>query len=326
MEILHGHLAAGGFVEPAIHLGQPRRRHIPAVGVCYAAPGERCGTYTVARGRDRERQEEPRGMTLLETMISTSIMLTVIAGFLGALKMYSDGVAFHGAIYGQVRLAEQMIDDMLIGLRWISVSEGEELKSYGGTEAGKPPMISFRRIKGLNPYYAVVGEAPDMEYVYGDRISYYWLPSERENAKYASGDKSLYDPADIDGVDHDGNGVRNDGVIWREVEDADGDGNLDDIGYDSFGGTADRRIVFTNVPPPFVPVAGTPVSLDSFRVDVNCTNRSVTLTIKRFVDAASPQPNSNMPPHPQGVAFSDAAVVNPNVIVMTARRTFCVRN
>ncbi|MCX7806260.1 MAG: hypothetical protein N3A38_13890, partial [Planctomycetota bacterium] len=256
----------------------------------------------------------------------TAIMLTVIAGFLGALKMYSDGVALHGAIYGQVRLAEQMIDDMLIGLRWISVSEGEELKSYAGTEAGKPPMISFRRIKGLNPYYHVAGEAPDMEYVYGDRISYYWLPSERENAKYASGNKSLYDPNDIDGLDRDGNGVRNDGVIWREVEDADGDGRLDDIGYDSFGGTTDRRIVFTNVPPPFVPVAGTPVPLDSFRVNVDCTKRSVTLTIKRFVDAASPQPNPNMPPHPQGVAFSDAAVVSPNIIVMTARRTFCVRN
>ena len=268
------------------------------------------------------------GMTLLETVISSAIILTVIAGFLGSLKMYQDGVNLHGAFYSQVRISEQMIDDMLVGLRWISVSEGENLKSYTGTEVGKPPMISFRRIKSLNPYYVVPDDptTASMEYTYGDRITYYWLPTARENSKYTSGDKSVYDPADVDGADHDGNGVCNDGVIWREVEDADGDGKLEDIGYDTFAGTYDRRIVMTNVPPPFVTVSGSPFMLDSFRVSVDATNRSVTLTIKRFVDTGAQQPNCNAAPHPSGVAVSDPAITRNSIIVLTARRTFCVRN
>jgi hypothetical protein len=135
----------------------------------------------------------------------------------------------------------------------------------------------------------------------------------------------LYSAGDLDGVDQDQNGVADDGVIWRRITDADGDGQLAQLGLESFSGTTDLRVVFDHVPPPFARVGGVVTPLDSFRMEVNRGNHSVAMTLKRFVNTGKPvQPD--MSPRPGAVPVTAAVVVDPRVTVITTQRTYCTRN
>ncbi|MFH0938128.1 MAG: prepilin-type N-terminal cleavage/methylation domain-containing protein [Planctomycetota bacterium] len=257
-----------------------------------------------------------RGFTLLEVTISTAIFTIAIGGFIGMVRLTSKSMGTEMALSDQARRGEQQIDILLIGMRWIAVKDPElEYKFPSGTSRDMP-KITFRRIKEVNSAGV---------YIYGDRITYFWLPSGKENPKYAIGDASLYDPDDINGIDHDNNGVANDGVIWRKIEDADISGGLDDLGYESFVGTSDLRVVFENVPPPFCKVSDVVTPLDSFRVEVNKTCHSVTITLKQFIytgDTITPDRS----PRPETVPLTDLVIRDSKITVLTTKRTLCTRN
>ena len=296
---------------------------------------------TLRRTRSRPQAALP-GFTLLEVTISSAIFLLAVAGFIGAVQLSARSMGFHGAMSQQVRLTEEAVDNMMVGLRWISLSDPQLRYTYPVGQSTALPMITFRRVNGAdasgNP-------------IYGDTITYYWLPSARENLKYLSGDMSLWNAADIDGQDHDGNAVCNDGVIWRKMEGAPVNGQpgpLSRLGGEYFGAnTSDLRVVLENVPPPFSRSGSTIKPLDSFRVDIDATNgtwvngvltspgRAVTLTIKRFVDTGV-RVLPDMQPMPAGVPTSESVIdADPRigynqkkgtVTVISTKRRFCVRN
>lgn len=282
------------------------------------------------------------GFTLLEVVISSAIFLLAVAGFLGAVQLSAKSMGFQGAVSQQVRLSEEAVDNMMLSLRWISLSDPQLRYSYPVGQSTAQPMISFRRVNGADA---------NGKPIFGDTITYYWLPSARENPKYLSGAMSLWDPADIDGKDHDGNSVCNDGVIWRKMEGALVNGQpvpLSPLGSEYFGAnTSDLRVVVENVPAPFSLSGGTIKPLDSFRVDVDATNgtwvngvltspgRTITLTIKRFVDTGE-RVLPDMQPMPAGVPTSESVIdADPRighnqkrgtVTVISTKRRFCVRN
>jgi prepilin-type N-terminal cleavage/methylation domain-containing protein len=258
----------------------------------------------------------PRGFTLLEVMISMAIFTFASGAFITMVRTSSESMAFEMAISNQTRQVEKQFDDMLVGFRWIAVNDTTLDFTYPSGTSTDPAKIVFRRIKGVDATGA---------YIWGDKLTYYWLPSEDEDPKYAAGDLTLYNPADIDGYDHDRNGVANDGVIWRKIEDADGDGKLDDLGFESFSGTTSLSVVFERVPPPFARVGGVVTPLDSFRVDVNRGGHAVTMTLKRFVNTGK-SVKPDMEPRPAGVPTTAAVVKDERVTVVTAQRAYCTRN
>jgi hypothetical protein len=254
-------------------------------------------------------------MTLLEVMISSAIMLLIIGGFLGAVRTCSKSVVFHGAVTTQMRESQELVDQMLVGMRWVSHADNAVIVSG----VSEPPKFSFQEVAGRDV---------DFNPIFGDRITYYWLPSAAENSTYAGGDVDL-DLADIDGVDHDGNGVRNDGVIWRKIEALPaGKDHPDDLGLESFDGVGATvtSVVFTHVPPPFYRDGGGALHpLDSFKVSVNTAEHTVTLTIKRFVETGEPVV-PDMVPFPADVAGSGPALASDTITVMATQRLFCIRN
>lgn len=259
------------------------------------------------------------GFTLLEVMVSSSIVLMAFTSFLGAVHLCAQGTGFHSVVSQQVRETESKLDDMLIGMRWISVNDPTLKSTYPVGQTASIPMVTFRRINGTDS----AGN-----FTWGDKITYYWLPSPRENSKYATGDMSLWSAADVDGKDYDYNSMYNDGVIWRKIEDANGDGKLDSLGYETFPNeTTDLRVVMTNVPAPFGRVGGYIVPTDSFRIDVDTNAHTVTLVLKRFVNTGVPV-SVDMEPRPSTVPVSTSVVdsTKGTVTVLTVQRTYCVRN
>lgn len=282
------------------------------------------------------------GYTLLEIIISCGIFSVAILGFVASVRVSQQGIRFQTTEAMQMRKTEAALDEMLVGMRWISqyaqaqvtgsttVDSDALAVKFPPVYTSVAPQIMFRRINGYN------GSG---QYTWGNRITYYWLPSGAENSKYADGDISKFNPADIDGADHDGNGVCNDGVIWRKIEAVDAAGNpsngpLDPLGAESFdnspsaGAHTDLRVVMTNVPPPFTSGG---VMLDSFKATLQ--PRSFTLTLRRFADTGKPV-EPDMLPLPSGMASIAPVIANgivknnrPNTVaVYSLMRTFALRN
>ena len=287
-----------------------------------------------------------RGFTLLEMTLSSAIFLLAIVGFIGSVQMCAEGTGFQNLVSQEVRRTEQMVDDMMVGIRWISVSDPNFKNTYPTASLASLPLVSFRRIVNTdangNPQF-------------GDTITYYWLPSVSENNKYAAGlppalgsvppvNTSFFSASDIDGIDHDANWVKNDGVIWRQISNpAPLNGQLAPLGYETFAaGTTDLRVVMDHVPPPFQIIGGTIVPTDSFRVDMDPGTHTVAITIKRFVNAGVPvNPDMPQPPPvlnsvlPASLQYLAAPVPTTKVAIIpapgtvtvyTLRRRYCVRN
>ncbi len=262
------------------------------------------------------RQRTPRGFTLLEVMVSMTIFVFAVGAFVSMVRISSESMTFETALANQLRQVESEIDTLLVGFRWIAINDPVLDFTYPSGTSTDLAKIAFRRVKGVQS---------DGSYIWGDKLTYYWLPSGDENAKYETGNMALYDPADVDGVDHDNNGIANDGAIWRKIEDADGDGKLDDLGLESFGGTTDLSLVFDKVPPPFTRVGGVVTPLDSFRMEVNRGNHSITMTLKRWVNTGK-NVMPDMTPRPAGAPTTGSVVKDARITVMTTQRAYCTRN
>jgi prepilin-type N-terminal cleavage/methylation domain-containing protein len=272
------------------------------------------------------------GMTMLETMVASTIFALAIALVYYPLQSLTKSVNMQMAVSHEEQLTEAFVDKLLIAARWASSSDPNLICNFPSESAGMPttppptpftgtggvlasvnnssstwsshwnsaypPMFSFHRIKCVNPSYTassgVAGTTAQASYyLFGDIITYYWLPSPHEYTKYANGDMTQWNAADVDGLDHGNDGVMNAGVIWRRI---DMDPTLTQatnciqaLGPETFpvGMTPIIEVVLDNVPPPFYTQNGVQYPTDSFKVLVNFNDQLMKICVKRFVDTGA---------------------------------------